>query len=169
VNSSALVCLLLLISTPDCATRAPLAGRSLASSQPSASLQSPTGLQPQTGDLIVYSATYAPTLEQSEYRAHTNYTIATSDDKIIEHVTNATGSFASKPATVSLPPGEYHVRAQYDGGRFVIVPIVIVPDKITVLDLDGEVLPRGSGAPKEMVRLPNGHVVGWSATAYFTL
>jgi hypothetical protein len=25
-----------------------------------------------TGDLIVYSATYTPTLEQSEYTAHTN-------------------------------------------------------------------------------------------------
>ncbi|HEX4677079.1 MAG TPA: hypothetical protein VH209_17205, partial [Steroidobacteraceae bacterium] len=91
-----------------------------------------------TGDLIVYSATYAPTLEQSEYTAHTNYTIATPDDRVVRKVANATGAFASRPARVSLLPGEYQVRAQYEGGRFVTVRIVIEPGKTTVLDLEGE-------------------------------
>jgi hypothetical protein len=126
-----------------------------------------------TGDLIVYSATYAQTLEQSEYTAHTNYTIATLDDKVIRHVANATGSFASQPARVSLPPGEYHVRAQYEGGRFVTVRIVIEPGKTTVLDLEGEASGQASAtetAPatetaKEIIRLPNDKAVGWSATS----
>jgi hypothetical protein len=125
-----------------------------------------------TGDLIVYSATYAPTLEQSEYTAHTNYTIATPDDRVIRHVANATGSFASRPARVSLPPGEYHVRAQYEGGRFVTVRIVIEPGQTTVLDLEGEASQQASAtetAPatetaKEIIRLPNGKAVGWLAT-----
>ena len=143
-----------------------------------------------TGDLIVYSATYAPTLEQSEYTAHTNYTIATPDDKVIQRVANATGTFASRPARVSLPPGEYHVRAQYEGGRFVTVRIVIEPGKTTVLDLEGEASKQASatkttsatettpatetapptdgtpttGAAKEIIRLPNGKPVGWLAT-----
>jgi hypothetical protein len=103
-------------------------------------------------------------LEQDEYPAHTNYTIATPDDKVIEHVANATGSFASEPARVSLSSGEYHVRAQYDRGGFVIVPVVIEPGKTTVVDLDGEALPQGHRAPKDMVCLPDGHVVGWRAT-----
>jgi hypothetical protein len=137
-----------------------------------------------TGDLIVYSATYAPTLEQSEYTAHTNYTIATPDDKVIQRVANATGSFASRPARVSLPPGEYHVRAQYEGGRFVTVRIVIEPGKTTVLVLEGEAskqasasktTPASETAPatettpatesaKQIIRLPNGNTVGWLAT-----
>ena len=115
-----------------------------------------------TGDLIVYSATYAPTLEQSEYTAHTNYTIATPDDKVIQRVANATGSFASRPARVSLPPGQYHVRAQYARGGFVVVTAVIEPGKTTVLDLNDEPLPEGSHGVKE-VRLPDGKVVGWRA------
>ena len=125
-----------------------------------------------TGDLIVYSATYAPTLEQSEYTAHTNYTIATLDDKVVRHVANATGSFASRPARVSLAPGEYHVRAQYEGGRFVTVRIVIEPGKTTVLDLEGEASKQTSAteaAPatetaKEIIRLPTGKAIGWLAT-----
>jgi hypothetical protein len=132
-----------------------------------------------TGDLIVYSATYAPTLEQSEYTAHTNYTIATPDDKVIQRVANAIGSFASRPARVSLPPGEYQIRAQYEGGRFVTVRILIEPGKTTVLDLEGEASKQASAtdtapapetataAPeiaKEIIRLPNGKAVGWLAT-----
>jgi hypothetical protein len=146
MNSSALICLLLLMSTPDCAS------------------VPPSGTQ--TGDLVVYSATFPQTLEQSEYPAHTDYTIATPDDKVIEHVTNATGTFNSRPARVSLPPGQYHVRAQYNGGRFITVPVSIEPNETTVIDLDGETIKQGSRATaKEVVRLPNGRVVGWSATS----
>lgn len=149
MNSSTLICLLLLMSPPDCAARAP----------------EPHAAAPSSGDLLVYSATYAPTLEQSEYPAHTNYTIATPDDKIIEHVTNATGTFNSRPARVSLPAGQYHVRAQYNGGRFVTIPVTIEPGKTTVIDLDGEPISQGRAAAREMVRLPDGQVVGWSATS----
>jgi hypothetical protein len=147
VNSSTLICLLLLMSAPDCASHA----RAAVSSQ--------------AGDLVVYSATYPQTLEQSEYPAHTNYTIANPDDKVIEHVTNATGSFNSRPARVSLPPGQYHVRAQYNGGRFITVPVGIEPNETTVIDLDGETVTPGRATAKEAVRLPNGQVVGWSATS----
>ena len=93
-----------------------------------------------SGDLLVYSATYPQTLEQSEYPAHTDYTIATADGHIIERVSNATGTFASRPARVTLPAGEYHVRAQCKGGRFVTVRVVIEPNKTTIVDLDGETL-----------------------------
>jgi hypothetical protein len=116
----------------------------------------------QTGSLIVYSAAYAPTLEQSEYPAHTDYTIATPEDKVIGRVKNATGSYGSRPASVSLSPGQYHVRAQYDRGGFVVITVAIEPGKTTVVDLDGEPLPEGSRGVKE-VRLPDGSVVGWRA------
>jgi hypothetical protein len=125
VNSSALtrLCLLLLLEATECAAAPPVVA--------------PAPSQ-RTGVLVVYSATYTPTLEQSEYPTHTNYTVATADDKVIEHVNNATGSFNSRPVRVSLPAGEYHVRAQCTGGRFVTVSVVIEPDKTTSVDLDGE-------------------------------
>jgi len=114
-----------------------------------------------TGTLIVYSATYAPVVEQSEYPIHTDYTVATLGDHVIERVSNGTGSFFSDPAKVSLPAGEYHVRAQYDRGGFVTIPVVIEAGKITTLDLDSAAMPRGTSPQPEPIRLPDGRVVGW--------
>jgi hypothetical protein len=173
MNSNTLMCLLLLMSTPDCATHGPTAAEPNSAPEPDAAsppsaAEKPNAAAPspssgRNGDLIVYSATYSPTLEQSEYPAHTNYTIATVDDQVIEHVKNATGTFNSRPARVSLPAGEYHVRAQYDRGGFVIVPIVIEPGKTTVVDLDGAALSRHLSVGNEVVRLPDGHVIGWQS------
>jgi hypothetical protein len=108
------------------------------SSRPPIVAQDPAG----NGKLIVYSVTYAGTVEQSEYPVHTNYTIDTTDDKVIEHVDNRAGSFYSKPATVALSSGKYHIRAQYDRGGFVVVPVVIEAGKTTVVDLESGALPK---------------------------
>jgi hypothetical protein len=118
-----------------------------------------------TGDLVVYSATFVPTLEEGEYPAHTDYTIATTADKVIEHVTNRTGSFDERPAKVNLASGEYHIRAQYSGGGFVIVPVLIAIGKTTTIDLDGRPMPVGQSAdgPADPIQLPGGRVVGWRA------
>jgi hypothetical protein len=72
------VCLTAIIMA-GCATRAALV------------VQNPLGPGPAspargTGDLVVYSATYTPTVEEGEYPVHTNYTIATPDDEVIKHV-----------------------------------------------------------------------------------
>lgn len=132
-------------------------------------LQNAVGPQPARGSgvngrLVVYTATYAPVVEESEYPVHTDYTVATLDDRPIQRVGNGTGPFESNPAKVSLPAGEYHVRAQYEGGGFVVVPVVIEPEKTTVVDLDSEAIPQHTDA-SNMVRLPDGHVVGWRATS----
>ncbi|HVW67911.1 MAG TPA: hypothetical protein VHB68_03005 [Steroidobacteraceae bacterium] len=112
------------------------------------------------GSLVVYSATYAATIEQSEYPVHTRYTITTKDDRLVERVANATGSFNSFPAKVVLPAGEYRVRAQYGSGRFVIVPVVIRDGQTTELHLDEEQLPESA----DLIRLPDGKAVGWRST-----
>jgi hypothetical protein len=115
------------------------------------------------GDLIVYSATFAPTLEEGEYPVHTDYSIATTSDRLLEHVANRTGSFDKHPATISLESGEYHVRAQYARGGFVRIPVVIKPGKTTTVDLDGAAKPQGISTALEPIRLPNGDVIGWRA------
>lgn len=114
-----------------------------------------------SGDLLVYSATYAPTMEQSEYPVHSNYTIATADDKVIRHVANLSGAFVASPAKITLPAGEYHVRAQYDRGGFVVVPVRIESDVTAIVDLNHEFVPSDSVLTREPIRLPGGRVVGW--------
>lgn len=116
------------------------------------------------GTLVVYSATYPSTLEESEYPAHTDYTIATVSDSVIERVSNRTGSFDKRPASVNLPPGEYHVHAQYGRGEFVTVPVVVETGKVTTLALDGSPVPPSETPAPVPVRGPGGSVIGWLVT-----
>ena len=116
-----------------------------------------------SGSLIVYSATYPQTLEQSEYAAHTNYTVSTVGDKLIRRVSNNRDSFGASPSIVELPCGNYHVRAQYGDGRFIVVPVPVQADRTTVVDLDGEPLPAGAPGAREPIRLPGGELAGWRA------
>jgi hypothetical protein len=121
-------------------------------------------LQPVSGALVVYSATFPPTSEQSEYPVHTDYTIAETNGPAVERVRNRTGAFGADPQKVTLAVGRYQVRAQYLGGQFVVVPVLIEAGKTTVIGLDGRPPPRGSNAGQQPIGLPNGSVVGWTAT-----
>jgi hypothetical protein len=113
---------------------------------------------------VVYTTTYPQTAEQSEYPAHTNYTISRTDGGVIAHVANNTGPFGTFPSAVGLPCGNYDVRAQYGSGRFVVVPVAVGPGKTTVIDLTDEPVALGVGSVREPIRLPSGQVVGWQAT-----
>ncbi|MDB6089821.1 MAG: hypothetical protein JWN85_2605 [Gammaproteobacteria bacterium] len=154
-------CFVGLAAMTGCATRAPLVLRNpVGPERPHAPRRRTDG------DLVVYSATHATTYAQSEYPVHTDYTILTRDDKFIEQIANETGPFNANPATVRLPPGEYHVKALTERGGFVTVPVVIEAGKTTVVDLNGEALPQGADANEaadaaDWVRMPDGHVVGW--------
>jgi hypothetical protein len=157
MSPSHFICLMLLAALNGCSTHPVV-------------VQTPVGPEPprpppRNGDLVVYSATYAATAEQSEYPVHTNYTVATTSGKVIERVANASGPFSADPATVVLPSGEYQVRAQYNHGGFVVVPVVIEPNKTTVVDLDGEAPPQHPASTTDTVRLRDGHVVGWRASS----
>jgi len=146
----------------------PLAGcatnRPLASSVNPAAAHAARAPAVRTGKLLVYSATYAPTGEQSEYPVHTDYTIATTQDQVIEHVANASGPFNAYPATVTLPSGEYHVRAQYDRGGFIVFTVEVKPGKTTMVNLNNEPLSSAADPTRQPIRLPDGRTVGWRAT-----
>ena len=117
-----------------------------------------------SGTLVVYSATYPSTLEESEYPAHTDYTVATSSDTVMERVSNRTGSFDKRPASVNLPAGEYHVHAQFSRGGFVTVPVVIQAGKTTTVALDGSPVPPSETAAPAPIRGPDGSLIGWLVT-----
>jgi len=151
--------MLLAVELLGCATSAP---RAVLDSAGVAPICSPAEGR---GGLVVYSATYPQTGGQSEYPAHTRYTILTTDGQVMEHVANNSGSFGAFPSTVELPCGHYDVRAQYGSGRFVVVPVAIRAGKLLILDLTREPLDLRVGATHEPIRLPNGQVVGWWATS----
>jgi hypothetical protein len=119
--------------------------------------------QTRTGLLVVYSATYVPTSEQSEYPVYSDYTITTMHGEVIERVANGTGPFKGYPAKVTLASGEYHIRAQYDRGGLIDFPVVIEPGKITTVNLDNEPLRTAGAFVCEPIRLPGGRAVGWRA------
>ena len=174
--------MLTLVLLAGCATNAPLALEPTASSGTS-SLPvgpdiSPTPGPAGTGNLVVYTATFVPTLEEGEYPEHTDYTVATVRDKVVRHVTNRTGSFDKRPATVTLIAGEYHVRAQWTSNDFagergptrargglVIIPVIVGAGTTITIHLDGSPMPLGVALAPEPIRLPDGGVVGWRTLA----
>jgi hypothetical protein len=115
------------------------------------------------GSLVVYSAHRVATYAQSEYPVHTSYTIYNAGGKLVERVDNLAGSFNQDPATVTLPPGEYRVKALLERGGQVVVPVIVEQGKTTIVDLDGTALPQDANAQGRWVRLPDGHVVGWQS------
>jgi hypothetical protein len=115
------------------------------------------------GELVVYSATYVTAANQSLYPAHSDYTVCDQQGRPYE-VRNRSGLFGSDPAQVHLLPGRYEVKALRTGAGYVVVPVVIEAGEKTVLDLDGTAMPQ-QAARNDVVRLPDGQVIGWRATA----
>jgi len=122
------------------------------------------------GTLVVYSAykVNADFNPRDPYRLeYSDYEIYTAGGKLLRRVHNNSGTILQNPATVELSTGQYRVVARANGYGHVIVPVVIEPGQDTVLHLDG----AGSGPapvvnnPTNVVRLPNGKVVGWQVTS----
>jgi hypothetical protein len=67
------------------------------------------------------------------------------------------------PQIVRLPFGYFQVRAEAEGFGWVTVPVVIRAEEETVVRLDGTWTDTPSANGREIVRLPNGRLVGWRA------
>jgi len=113
------------------------------------------------GSLIVYSAVESVNAVNSDFPTHAGYAIYDETGKLVRHVDNRSGAFNQSPATVSLPPGEYKVKAQATNHGLVTVPVIIKENETTVLDLDKSHFqqhkPTGAG---QWVRLPSGEIIG---------
>jgi len=109
---------------------------------------------------VVYSATYVTASNQSLYPAHSDYTLSDQSGHPYD-IHNRAGLFGSDPAQVHLLPGRYEVKALRTGGGYVVVPVLIEAGQKTVLDLDGTTMPQQ--AANDVVRLPDGQVIGWRA------
>jgi hypothetical protein len=83
-----------------------------------------------------------------------------------KEVINYADRFDEGPIRLPLSAGSYHVTARSAHSGRVVVPVVIKARQTTFVCLDGSAHPEAP-LDKEMnaVKLPNGEIVGWSATA----
>jgi len=95
---------------------------------------------------------------------HTDYVILDQNGKRLRHVGNSIGEYSETPADISLPPGEYTVRARAQDYLMVDVPVIVKPGLITRVHLDDKWhAPAGTPAAN-LVKEPNGEAIGWRAT-----
>jgi hypothetical protein len=127
-------------------------------------------VNPDEGTLMVYSAydANADFNSRDPYRPeYSDYKICTSDGKLLRRVHNDSGTILQDPASVELPAGKYRVIARANGYGYVTVPIFVEAQQTTILHLEG----GGAWSDKSMfnqtntVRLPDGQIVGWRASA----
>jgi hypothetical protein len=99
--------------------------------------------------------------------AHTGYTLYAPDGRRLQWVPNSTGMNDATPTSVKLPPGVYKIKAQAvdfsDVDLTVTIPVRIESGLTTSVHLDNRWHPSTGNKIGELVRLPNGHAVGWHA------
>src|SRR5690242_14109354 len=89
------------------------------------------------GTLKVYTATQAHEIgEDTYYYPHTGYFIYSKDGKLLRYVANHVGYMDDAPTTVTLPVGEYTLRAKAEGCGRVTVPVGICASQLTRVDLE---------------------------------
>jgi hypothetical protein len=96
----------------------------------------------------------------------TAYAIYSSGGKPIKHVIdNNCGHFDDTPRVISLAPGIYSIKAYMskDLGQRTVLGVLIEPGRKTEVHLDGQWQSPSNVSQNQLVRAPNGFVVGWMA------
>ena len=128
-------------------------------------LPKPDPISMNEGTLMVYSAfDPGPHFGASDpYRpVYSNYEIYSVDGKLLKKISNHDNTMLQRPLGVGLPPGKYSVEAPANGYGFVTVPVIVKAGQSTILHLEGG-SSFGSHLANDtnLVRLPDGQVVGW--------
>jgi hypothetical protein len=111
------------------------------------------------GCLVVYSDWAV----DANANRHSQYAVVSDDGKVNQQVRNSINRFEQGPTPINLPAGSYKVTAQAAHYGKVIVPVRIRSDQTTFVYLDGyDHTGKSLAANTNMVRLPNGNVVGWA-------
>jgi hypothetical protein len=141
------------------------------SSPQQAPISERVGPEPQVGSshddvgyLVVYSA-WSNFVDPGSSGHHSRYIVAADNGASPREIINHVDRFDEGPIQLPLTPGAYHVRARSAHFGRVNVPVVVEPHRTTVVYLDGR--PHSGtemAETKNAVRLPDGEIVGWSAT-----
>jgi hypothetical protein len=101
--------------------------------------------------------------DNPSWSQHSDYSIYDSRGKLLEHVDNAMGYYSQTPRVVTLPPGQYMVKARAKGILRAEVPVVIKSGQMTGLHLDGNWHPMEDTPQTGLVKAPAGYPIGWNA------
>ena len=138
---------------------------------PKQAVLQPVGPPPQlnahsenTGYLVVYSA-WSHFVDPGSTGHHSRYTLSADGGSLSKVIINHADRFDEGPLRVPLAPGQYHVSARSAHFGRVSVPVIIQARQTTYVYLDGAShLQLPSAQQTDAVRLPDGEIVGWSAT-----
>jgi hypothetical protein len=113
---------------------------------------------------MVYSA-WSNFVDQGSIGHHSRYTVTSEDKALSKVVINHVDRFDEGPIYLPLPSGSYQVRARSAHFGRVNVPVVINDGQTTFVYLDGSAHSEAPHAHQSnAVTLPDGEIVGWSAT-----
>ena len=116
------------------------------------------------GYLVVYSA-WSHFVDQGSTGHHSRYTVSSDAPATSKVIINHADRFDEGPVRLPLSPGSYHVSARSTHFGRVNVPVIIQEGQTTLVYLDGSSHAEAPATPQtSTVRLPNGEIVGWSAT-----
>jgi len=129
----------------------------------------PAGVAGSSGTLMVFSAfRQGANFNGPPYRRqYTDYKILSPTGKLLQWVRNDSGTMMEAPKKVELPVGTYRVVARANGYGEVTVPVVIRPNQVTTVHLEGSPSwpNRSQLAASNPVCLPDGEIAGWRANA----
>ncbi len=111
------------------------------------------------GFLQVFSDTDTSNSGGISYYLHSGYEVRDESGKPLRYIRNHGDNTDQAPEMVKLPVGHYRVSARCPGYGLVEVPVLVVREDPTVVNLEN----RGQQPPadgEETVRLPNGWPVG---------
>ncbi len=118
------------------------------------------------GYLQVFSETETRLLgDNTRYYPHTGYSIHLESGQVLRFVPNHVGDMDEVPMLVRVPTGKYNIVAESAAYGRVTVPVVIQEGRTTVVHLDRDRTIPPNADPNDLVRLPNGEIVGWSESA----
>jgi hypothetical protein len=120
--------------------------------------------QSEQGALVVYSALdFGMPGDAEMVSHHSGYQIYSADGRRFKYVNNRIGTYREDPATVSLPPGHYKIRARAAAFGSVTANVVVEAGKTTFIHLDGSELSGAQTPTSRFVSLPDGLIIGWQA------
>ncbi len=117
------------------------------------------------GQLQVYTETEEYYEDQMPWFPHSDYQLYTTEGKRLKRVWNHDSHEDETPAIVTLPPGQYVVKAWAEHYGPVSVPVLIRPNQLTRVLLQPGWKPDVSIARSDLVQMPKGYFVGWRADA----
>ena len=133
---------------------------------------SPVGPEPITCDgvtlygyLQVFSKTISTeNIDDIYYYPHSDYAIYDQSGRLLQYVRNQ-GDGNEMPTLLRLPQGNYTVVAAARNYSQATVPVVIKAGRPTYVYLDRDWKPISGISSNDLVRLPDGQVVGWNASS----